>query len=809
MKIYSFGGEITRSGINSSRNVSAGGDISGQVFTGDIRGNVYINQILNIQQVSYSKIEVAGQHIQSILQQIITSLAVNININVDQENVPFILPDKFDSWNNENKLFLYGIGGCGKSRSIVRIIEEKLSKPNFQIIYIINPRNVIGKKSENITIPELLRLLNDKDIIIWDNFPLGIEGGQEPEIGRKLLLSISMAVVKNLFVTLYSAYLEQYRSVLKNIPELYIQEVSYDKEKINKFLGFCGQAVTRFRNAYQQFILKDIDEISELLWKNEPTPLNVYRYYEELIKITSKSWLNPAVELAKVFLPSTNYYRQQFLSIFSERPNEAEFLYTLKLSLDLGLGRTSLTFLEELQFKIFKSKPPKYPSSDLSTWVFLSGPYYSMYDVAKNSIDYPVDRKPEIIKYLTTSNFLEIIPTHEGSKATLRGINYRFGMFIGENIQFAELDRHNEFFSDEIYNLMNNDDFARGLARGLTLNFPSFELEFQQKIWDLAEKKIEFGFGLTFGFSHNLLSLSQEILERIDKFLSKRSRYAEGFTYGLISYEKFFLYLENKNIIQYLLNIAEGNDDIYLGNLFGQSIIDLDRETQQRIWDLTEKNKYGEFANGLGSSLVHNFSSLDKETQQRIWDLTEKNKESANPFTTGFDYAVGYSFGHNFSSLDKETQQRIWDLTEKNKEFGSGLGVGLSYSFQYLNQETQEAFLNLVEENRAFGWKFLHFMKFESLSKDMQVRILDLCERHSEIAFKVGEHFKPSLSGLEDLDTRMLRYQEQQFSLLSKGIQDRIFELGKKNKAFAKGSDFANKDSVFWKKIKENFGSHY
>jgi hypothetical protein len=420
-----------------------------------------------------------------------------------------------------------------------------------------------------------------------------------------------------------------------------------------------------------------------------------------------------------------------------------------------------------------------------------------MYDVAKNSIDYPVDRKPEIIRYLTTSNFLEIIPTHEGSGMTLGGINYRFGMFIGENIQFAELGRHNEFFSDEIYNLMNNDDFARGLARGLTHNFPSFELEFQEKIWDLAEKKIEFGFGLAYGFSHHLLSLSQEILERIDKFLSKQSRYAEGFTYGLGSYEKFFLYLENKNIIRYLLNIAENKDDIWLGQLFGQSFVDLDRETQKRIWDLTEKNKYGAFANGLGSELVHNFSSLDKETQKRIWDLTEKNKEFADPTNTGFDFKVGSSFGLDFSSLDKETQKRIWDLTEKNKEFGSGLGGGLSYSFQYLNQETQEMFLNLAEKNRAFGWSFFHFMKFESLSKDVQGRILDLCGRYSEIAFRVGEHFKPILGlfGDHDTDTRMLRYQEQKFLLLSKEIQDRIFELGKKNKAFAKGSDFTIKRS--------------
>jgi hypothetical protein len=320
----------------------------------------------------------------------------------------------------------------------------------------------------------------------------------------------------------------------------------------------------------------------------------------------------------------------------------------------------------------------------------------------------------------------------------------------------------------------------------------------------LAEKKIEFGFGLAYGFSHNLLSLSQEILERIDKFLSKRSRYAEGFMYGLTSYEKFFLYLENKNIIRYLLNIAENKDDIWLGQRFGQCFVDLNRETQQRVWDLTEKNKHGYFANGLGSELAHNFSYLDEETQQRVWDLTE-NKGFADATNTGFDYAVGYGFGHDFPYLDKETQQRILDLT-KNKEFGSGLGMGLSYSFHYLNQETQETFLNLAEKNRGFGRYFFSFMKFESLSKDIQERILDLCERYSEIAFKVGEHFKPRLIGVEDLDMKMLRYLEKNFSLLSKDIQDRILELGKKNKAFAKASDFRN--SVYWKKIKENLSSH-
>jgi len=99
-------------------------------------------------------------------------------------------------------------------------------------------------------------------------------------------------------------------------------------------------------------------------------------------------------------LPSTTYYKQQFLSLSSENLRQAEFLYTLKLSLDLALVKTNGIFLEELQYRIFKSKSPEYPSSELSTWIFLSGPNYSMYDVARNSIDYPIDKKTRNNKIL-------------------------------------------------------------------------------------------------------------------------------------------------------------------------------------------------------------------------------------------------------------------------------------------------------------------------------------------------------------------------------------------------------------------------
>jgi hypothetical protein len=44
-------------------------------------------------------------------------------------------------------------------------------------------------------------------------------------------------------------------------------------------------------------------------------------------------------------------------------------------------------------------------------------------------------------------------------------------------------------------------------------------------------------------------------------------------------------------------------------------------------------------------------------------------------------------------------------------------------------------FLNLAEKNRASGWHFFKSMEFEPLSKNVQGRILDLCEKYSEIVF--------------------------------------------------------------------------
>lgn len=97
----------------------------------------------------------------------------------------------------------------------------------------------------------------------------------------------------------------------------------------------------------------------------------------------------------------TDYYRHQFalISNLEDRQNDIDFLYTLKLCYELNLGRDPV-LLYKLQKKIFDSIPPKEPTRELSTWIYLSEQYYSMHDAPGEAIDFSKDVKLKMINYL-------------------------------------------------------------------------------------------------------------------------------------------------------------------------------------------------------------------------------------------------------------------------------------------------------------------------------------------------------------------------------------------------------------------------
>jgi ABC-type transport system involved in cytochrome bd biosynthesis fused ATPase/permease subunit len=119
-------------------------------------------------EVSYTILTVNHLNSIDILEKVAT--AINVQLTLEEgQNFPFIPFISFDKAKNEDKLFIIGPSGCGKSKGIFEIIKNKLE--NYENIYIINPRTLIGNKSGRISIIELISKVNQKDVIIWDNFP--------------------------------------------------------------------------------------------------------------------------------------------------------------------------------------------------------------------------------------------------------------------------------------------------------------------------------------------------------------------------------------------------------------------------------------------------------------------------------------------------------------------------------------------------------------------------------------------------------------------------------------------------------------
>ncbi len=149
------------------------------------------------------------------LQKIATAINVRTNLQTGH-TFPFIRPTGFDNVSIQDKLLLYGPAGIGKSRTMLELIKKDVK--NFgNKIYIINPRNSIENKSERTNLISLLERFNEKDVVIWDNFPDDIIKRDIFNVQR-ILEIISSKNIYKLLVSLKPKYLEVFKELLFRIP---------------------------------------------------------------------------------------------------------------------------------------------------------------------------------------------------------------------------------------------------------------------------------------------------------------------------------------------------------------------------------------------------------------------------------------------------------------------------------------------------------------------------------------------------------------------------------------------------------------
>ena len=147
-------------------------------------------------EVSYTLLGASQQHPSDVLQKVVAAINVQLALENGQD-LPFIAPNDFDIAKHQDKLFIYGQSGSGKSRCLFELLKDKLN--DVENIFIINPRQTIGDESGRIKIHELANRLNQKDIVVWDNFPDDLLK-RDIENGMKALEIISVKDIMSLLV---------------------------------------------------------------------------------------------------------------------------------------------------------------------------------------------------------------------------------------------------------------------------------------------------------------------------------------------------------------------------------------------------------------------------------------------------------------------------------------------------------------------------------------------------------------------------------------------------------------------------------
>ena len=782
-------------------------------------------------EVPYSVFTVTNeQEKKQILQTIATGINLQLTLD-EQEHIPFVAPTDFQLANSQDKLFCYGPGGSGKSRIIFELAKIKLGE-KIERIYIINPRQALDTNIQRANLMQLSYQFTCHDVVVWDNFPDGLMK-KDVDTGKIAVEIISSSAAKNLFIALKPKFLEVYRGVIQDIPDLYAYQVIYDINQIREIIRLYGTKITQFKEIYSNHVAQNITSITKVLWQKEPLPLTIFNYYRELVakKTAGEQLLDPISEAQATLYP-TSYYEHQFEYLVNSKARmaDAEFLYTIKLCYELALDR-KVSLVEYLQSQIFDSAIPKDISRNLSSWVYLSGHYISMHDVPRDAIKFNDQMKLKIIDWLT-DNFSDIISSREDQLDSM-------GAFLGRNIRL--LIQHNDdnnnngrkdFLPYAIYQYMKSQRrFEVALGRGTGEVFYLLEQPLQEEVLSRIEKDGEFARGLGESLGKSFEDLDGEI--RVD-ILSKRINQSLLFARGLgeslsNNFDNLSKPLQDE-IFQISLKENNYNFQRGLGAGLGRKFRYLESDVQKRLLALASKHialaiglGYGlafnftssstpiEFQNGirgfakenaeitrgLGMGLGQNYPFLNKMLQNEILRWAEKDPRLEFGFAyqlsflytslteqyqnlilnrvewnSEFAYGSGFGFGVVYTYLTKDIQQRLrLDLAKRNIRFAAGLGAGIGNQLQYLTEEREEDLLSNIEKNEGFaiGLGFGIGRSFTFLSQELQRKVWSLMQTNYRFAVGLGW-------GLGFI-----------FSYLHEGLQNKVLEYVQKELGFAFG----------------------
>lgn len=502
-----------------------------------------------------------------------------------------------------------------------------------------------------------------------------------------------------------------------------------------------GRNITRFKEVYDIYVKKEEDLISELLWQREPTPLTVRLFYDELVrKIVDSS----AIDVAFRILPPTKYYGKMFEYLRHQRPNDAEFLYTLKFAYDFYLQRT-FSDLKDFQHRIFGSNSPSEPARVLSTWVYHMAGTYSISDLARDTIKYPEERLNEIITFLSSKYFLDYIIKFTKSKPS--PVSYdilsSIGQYLGKNVELLIQGESNRLLPSAILDSLRigseeYENFMYGFKDGITGTFRRLHVDLQTKILDVIVDNHRFRSSLSESLGVDFAYLDENLQNRIMEIAEKsagKSEFSRWFGQGL---GLNFNQVKNEKLQMRILKFAER--DKYFALEFGKSIgfelmfSDIKALNDRKYLNLISKlaGKQYWFTEGLikGPGSERDFFFREELREKRVIEIAMKDIHLA--------YAIGSTLAKHFGKLNKDFQDKILKIAkEKKNKFVNGFGKGLGKDFGSLGM--REEIIEIAESNSYFASALakggLSDGTFSYMDRNLQERIWKMVEKDKEFAY--------------------------------------------------------------------------
>jgi class 3 adenylate cyclase len=708
-------------------------------------------------EVTYTVLDAAGVEKNRLLQSVAT--AINVRLALDEQELPYEEFDNFSVVSRQDKIFLFGPGGSGKSRSILEIIRRNID--DYSRIVVINPRNTIGTESGRVRLSDLVGKISDSDAVVWDNFPDDLVK-RDSVNAREVLERLSSRKARKLLVALKPKYLEVLREVPSEIAEFYSHRIAYDREKFKSIVRLYGTKLEKYNQTYESVVAPDLERIARMLWQREPIPLTILDYYNELKAKTEDTGTTAATRIdgfavAENLLRSTNYYEHQFalLTGFQERRSDVEFLYTLKLAYELGIGRDAAG-LEKLQNEIFGSNPPRAPNEKLSTWVYLSGSYYSMHDVCREAIRFTDFVRLRILSYLSQDPS-KLVGMHKDAGTIERSL----ALFLGRHVQHVPRESYSELVPEGVHSYMKRvPAFSRAFGLGVGEVFDSIEEDLQNTVLVKVDVDVPFGSGLAESLGHEFPSLDPE-----------RRRIVLQKIYSGLLFARYF------------------------GQSLGRLMSRLPEEIRGEIRAHMEWNP--QFADGIGMGLGYIYSSLDDDSRKQAFLLAEKN--------IGMARGLGFGFGLTFQSLGEGDRSQVLARANLSSEFDKGVGMGLGELFHdRLPEEGKANALQRMGVRSEFAMG-IGISVARANSEKSHEDLMDRLDSDAELAHGLGMGYGASLVYLsrESLAHLLsLADENERFDLgLGSGVgfiykhlpahlQDRFFERGGANNEFDQGLGF-------------------